>query len=81
MSGEGGPIPNGNVGHRILAEPSPAEAQALADNLRDMLAADALDARIVRQAANALEAVALLGRDAALLADFTPQPAPFDGDQ
>lgn len=48
--------------YRILVEPTPDEAQALADNLRDMLAGGALDQRVIRHAANALEAVATLGR-------------------
>ena len=42
----------------MLTPLDPEELQALADNLRDMMASDQLDPRLVRQAANALEAEA-----------------------
>lgn len=58
MSGEG-ILPCDGRQVRILILPSADEAQAQADNLRDMLAQGNLDQRVVRAAANALEAIAL----------------------
>lgn len=78
MSGEGGSmpmmpatVPVEMTDYRVLFDPSPDEAQALADNLRDMLASGQMDQRVVRQAANALEAVAIAAQAVGPLPGWT----------
>lgn len=60
MSGDGGPLPSsGAIGltdYRLT--PTRDELRAFADNLRDMLSDGKLEPRLVREAANAFEAMA-----------------------
>lgn len=75
MSGEGGCLPMPRAGRRQL--PEPGEARALADELREMMAAGQLDQGVLRRAANALDAVGHCDAtfyDGLLDADVTGDP-------